>query len=121
MDGVVLAAGEGTRMRPLTAEKPKSLVEVAGQPLLSHGFDALLSVGVERLVVVVGYRGDDIVDHYGDSYRETPIEYVTQADQLGTAHALQRAMPVVEAPFVVLHGDNVCRANLEAVVERHCE
>src|SRR6056297_2856439 len=121
MDGVVLAAGEGTRMRPLTAEKPKSLVEVAGQPLLDHGFDALLSVGVERLVVVVGYRGRDIVDHYGDSYRGAPVEYVEQTDRQGTAHALQQAMPVVEAPFVVLHGDNVCRANLGRVVERHRE
>ena len=121
MDGVVLAAGEGTRMRPLTAEKPKSLVEVAGQPLLDHGFDALLSVGVEQLVVVVGYRGRDIVDHYGDSYRGTPVEYVEQADRLGTAHALQQAIPAVEAPFVVLHGDNVCRTNLGRVVERHRE
>jgi len=121
MDGVVLAAGEGTRMEPLTAEQPKALVTVAGRPLLSHGFDALLSVGVSRLVVVVGYRGDDIPEYYGDSYRETPIEYVSQADQLGTAHALQRAIPVGGAPFVVLHGDNVCRANLEAVVERHRE
>jgi len=121
MDAIVLAAGEGTRMGPLTSEQPKALVTVAGQPLLAHGFDALLSVGVSRLVVVVGYRGDDIVDCYGNSYRETPIEYVEQADQLGTAHALQRAMPAVEAPFVVLHGDNVCRANLGAVVERHRE
>jgi len=121
MDGVVLAAGEGTRMRPLTAEQPKALVTVAGQPLLSHGFDALLSVGVERVVVVVGYRGDDIVAHYGDSYRGIPIEYVDQPEQLGTAHALAQALPAVEAPFVVLNGDNVCRANLGAVVERHRE
>ncbi|MBX0288124.1 NTP transferase domain-containing protein [Halomicroarcula sp. F28] len=121
MDGVALAAGKGTRMGPLTAARPKALVTVAGQPLLAHGFDALLSLGVSRLVVVVGYRGRDILDHYGDSYRGIPIEYVDQAEQLGTAHALQRAVPVVGAPFVVLHGDNVCRANLQCVVERHRE
>lgn len=108
-------------MRPLTAEQPKALVTVAGQPLLSHGFDALLSVGVERVIVVVGYRGGDIIDHYGDSYRGTPIEYVEQPERLGTAHALQQAMPVIEAPFVVMNGDNVCRANLGSVVERHRE
>jgi len=119
MDAVVLAAGEGTRMRPLTAEQPKALVTVAGQPLLSHGFDALLSVGSSRFVVVVGYRGRDIVDHYGDSYRGIPVEYVEQSDRLGTAHALAQAIPAVEAPFVVLNGDNVCRANLGRVVERH--
>ena len=121
MDGVILAAGEGTRMRPLTTDRPKALVTVAGQPLLAHAFDALLSVGVDRFVVVVGYRGSDIVDRYGDSYRGTSIEYVEQAEQRGTAHALEQALPLVEAPFVVLHGDNVCRANLETVVERHRE
>ncbi|WP_262174830.1 nucleotidyltransferase family protein [Haloarcula laminariae] len=121
MDGVVLAAGEGTRLRPLTAQQPKALVTVAGRPLLSYAFDALLSVGVDRLAVVVGYRGDDIVAHYGDSYRDTPVEYVEQAEQLGTAHALRQAMPAVEAPFVVMNGDNVCRANLDSVVERHRE
>jgi len=121
MDGVVLAAGEGTRMRPLTADRPKALVEVAGQPLLEHAFDALLSVGVDRLVVVVGYRGEDILARYGDGYHETPVECVEQAERLGTAHALAQALPAVEPPVVVLNGDNVCRANLDAVVTRHHE
>ncbi|MFC6756456.1 MULTISPECIES: NTP transferase domain-containing protein [Haloarcula] len=78
MNGVVLAAGEWTRRGPLTDEQSKALVTVAGQPLLSHGFDALLSVGVSQLVVV-GYRGDDIVDRYGDSYRETDTAARTSA------------------------------------------
>ena len=121
MDGVVLAAGEGTRMRPLTADRPKGLVEVAGQPLLTHCFDTLLSVGVDRLVVVVGYRGDDIVSRYGDQYRDAPIAYVRQDDRLGLAHALEQARPAVDGTFVVLNGDNVCRANLAAAVERHRE
>jgi len=119
MDGVVLAAGEGTRMGPLTADQPKALVTVAGQPLVEHVFDALLSVGVDRFVVVVGYHGAAIVERYGDGYRETPIQYAEQTDRLGTAHALARAIPAVDAPFVVANGDNVCRANLDAVVERH--
>lgn len=121
MDGVVLAAGEGTRMRPLTAERPKALVEVAGQPLLEYSFDALLSVGVDRLVVVIGYMGGRIRERYGDSYRGTPVRCAEQPDQLGTAHALREAMPAVNAPLVVMNGDNVCRANLGAVVDRHRE
>ena len=106
-------------MGPLTADQPKALVTVAGQPLLEHVFDALLSVGVDRFVIVVGYRGRAIVDRYGDGYRETPIRYAEQTDRLGTAHALARAIAAVDAPFVVANGDNVCRANLDAVVERH--
>ncbi|MBX0295345.1 nucleotidyltransferase family protein [Haloarcula nitratireducens] len=121
MDGVVLAAGQGTRMRPLTERRPKGLVEVAGKPLLSYAFDALLSVGCDRLVVVVGYRGDDIVAHYGESYRERPLVYVEQAERLGTAHALRQTLPVDGSPIVVMNGDNVCRANLDAVVRRHRE
>lgn len=121
MDGVILAAGEGTRMRPLTAERPKALVEVAGTPLLEHALDTLLGVGVDRVVVVVGYRGDDIRERYGDSYRETPLRYVEQAERLGTVHALGQAMPTVDAPLVVMNGDNVCRANLGAVLSRHRE
>ncbi|WP_336329367.1 MULTISPECIES: nucleotidyltransferase family protein [unclassified Haloarcula] len=121
MDGVVLAAGEGTRMRPLTADKPKGLVEVAGKPLLTHCFDTLLSVGVDRLVVVIGYRGDDIVARYGERYRDTPIAYVRQDEQLGLAHALEQARSAVDGTFVVLNGDNVCRANLDGAIERHRE
>ncbi|MCJ0620066.1 nucleotidyltransferase family protein [Haloarcula hispanica] len=121
MDGFVLAAGEGTRMRPLTADKPKGLVEVAGKPLLTHCFDTLLSVGVDRLVVVIGYRGDDIVAHYGEQYRDTPIAYVRQDEQLGLAHALEQARTAVDGTFVVLNGDNVCRANLDGAIEHHLE
>lgn len=121
MDGVVLAAGAGTRMRPLTADRPKGLVEVAGDPLLTHCFDTLLSVGVDRIVVVIGYCGDDIVARYGEEYRDVPVEYVRQDDQLGLAHALEQAWPAVDGTFVVLNGDNVCRANLADVIDRHTE
>jgi glucose-1-phosphate thymidylyltransferase len=119
MDGVVLAAGEGTRMRPLTADTPKALVPVAGEPLLSYAFDSLVSVGVDRLIVVIGYRGEDIAEYYGDSYHDTPIRYVEQSKQLGTAHALKQALPIAEPPVVLMNGDNICRANLHAVVARH--
>lgn len=108
-------------MRPLTDEQPKGLVEVAGEPLLTHCFEALLSVGVDRLIVVVGYRGDDIVAHYGERYRDVPVEYVRQEERLGLAHALERAAHAVEGTFVVMNGDNVCRANLREVAVRHRE
>lgn len=106
-------------MRPLTADRPKALVEVAGEPLLTHGFETLRSLGTDRIVVVIGYRGDDVVARYGDSYRDVSLDYVRQDEQLGTAHALRQALPIADAPFVVLNGDNVCRANLDDVVARH--
>jgi len=121
MHAVVPAAGEGTRLRPLTADRPKGLVEVAGELLLTHVFNSLAGLGVSGIVVVVGYRGDEIRDRYGDSFEGTPITYVRQDERRGLAHALLRAEPRVEGDFVSFNGDNVCRANLGAVVERHRE
>lgn len=121
MQGVVLAAGEGTRLESRTADKPKGLVEVAGRPLLDHCFSALASIGVDELVVVVGYHAEAIIDRYGDVYEDIPITYVHQRERLGLAHALLQAEPYVDDDFVLLNGDNVLRANLEAVLERHRE
>ncbi|PSQ36390.1 UTP--glucose-1-phosphate uridylyltransferase [Halobacteriales archaeon SW_10_66_29] len=121
MQGVVPAAGEGTRLRPLTAERPKGLVEVAGKPLLTHVFEALSPLGVEEIVVVVGYRGDAIREHYGDSVDGVPLTYATQDRRRGLAHALLQAEPHVDGDVVVLNGDNVVRANLRTVVARHRE
>jgi glucose-1-phosphate thymidylyltransferase len=119
MDAVVLAAGEGTRLRPLTEERPKGLVEVAGRPLLTHCFDALVDLGVDELVVVVGYRKADIMDHYDDEYRGVPITYVHQREQLGLAHALLQAESQIDDDFVMVNGDNVFCADLAAVVDYH--
>lgn len=121
MQGVVPAAGEGTRMRPLTAERPKGLVEVAGQPLLTHVFETLTALNVRELVVVVGYRGEQIREHYGDTFDGVPIQYVTQQSRDGLADALLTAEPKVTDEFVLLNGDNVIRANVAELVDRHRE
>lgn len=87
MDGLVFAAGEGTRPRPLTDDTPKPLLTVGGRPILTHCLDTLVDLDVDRLVIVVGYRGDAIVDPYGDEFRG-PIEYARQENRSGMAHAL---------------------------------
>lgn len=121
MQAVVLAAGEGTRLRPLTAEKPKALVEVAGKPLLTHCFETLIELDADELVSVVGYEGDRIVERYGDSFAGVPITYERQDERLGMAHALLRARPSVEGSFMCMDGDCVIRADLRPLVERQRE
>lgn len=121
MQGVVPAAGEGTRMRPLTAEQPKGLVEVAGKPLLTHVFEQLTAVAVSELIVVVGYRGDQIREHYGDAFEGTPITYVQQQSRDGLADGVCAAAGAIETDFVLLNGDNVIRANTEELAARHRE
>ncbi len=116
MQAVVPAAGEGTRMRPLTADRPKGLVAVGDRPLLAHVFDALLKLEIDRTVVVVGYRGERIVDHFGARYRDMALEYVTQPEPRGLADAVWQAREGIDGAFVVLNGDNVFLDSIEPVL-----
>ncbi|MFB6283949.1 MAG: sugar phosphate nucleotidyltransferase [Halobacteria archaeon] len=119
MKAVVLAAGEGTRLRPRTETIPKPLVEVNGKPILSHCFDSLLETGITDAVVVVGYRKSDIVGRYDDSYRGMDLEYVEQEARKGLAHAVLTAECKIDSDFVVVNGDNVYRGNLPEAVTVH--
>lgn len=119
MQAVVPAAGEGRRLRPLTANRPKGLVPVSGRPLLAHCFDALVELGVTEIVTVVGYRGDQIVEHFGDSYRGTPLRYVEQEGPNGLADAVLQAETFLDGDFVQLNGDNVLDVDLRPFVDHH--
>ncbi|AUX09558.1 UDP-N-acetylglucosamine pyrophosphorylase/Glucosamine-1-phosphate N-acetyltransferase [Halalkaliarchaeum desulfuricum] len=108
MQTVVLAAGKGTRMRPLTESRPKPMLPVAGRPLVEHTVDAAVEAGASRLVIVVGYRGELLRKHFGDSHRGVPIAYEEQSTQRGTADAVAQATPSLDNdPFVVLNGDSL--------------
>ena len=107
MQAVILAAGEGTRMRPLTETVPKPMLPVADRPLAAHTADAAVTAGAERLVFVIGYGGDRVRDHFGDEYRGVPVAYAIQEEQLGTAHAAAAAREHLDGDFVVLNGDDL--------------
>jgi glucose-1-phosphate thymidylyltransferase len=119
MQAIVPAAGEGTRLRPLTNDRPKGLVEVAGQPILTHVFESLRAAGIDEIVVIVGYRGDDIVEYYGDGFRGVPLTYAWQDEQLGLGHAVLAAAESVSGDVVVWNGDNVGDVDLTGLIERH--
>jgi glucose-1-phosphate thymidylyltransferase len=121
MKAVVLAAGKGTRLQPLTDDLPKALVKIDGKPLLTHCLDELVSLDAEEFVIVVGYRQRQIIDYYGNSYDGVPITYVHQEEPAGLAHALLQAEPKIEEDFMLMLGDNVFRGNLDAVVQRQRE
>jgi len=121
MQAVVLAAGKGTRLQPLTEDKPKVLVEVNGTPLIEDVFDNLIDAGADDLVVVVGYKAEQIIDRFGDAYRDVPITYAHQREQLGLAHAILQAEPHIDGPFMLMLGDNIFRGNLGDVTNRQQE
>ncbi|ERH04304.1 MAG: UDP-N-acetylglucosamine diphosphorylase/glucosamine-1-phosphate N-acetyltransferase, partial [Halorubrum sp. J07HR59] len=117
MYGVVLAAGRGTRMRPLTDYRPKPLLPVGQSTLLEQVFEAAFGV-VDEFVVVIGYRGSAIQDAVGETYRGRPVTYVTQENPQGTAHAVAQADPIVDDDFLVLNGDVLVDTSLpEALAE----
>ncbi|MCU4973210.1 sugar nucleotidyltransferase [Halobacteria archaeon AArc-m2/3/4] len=121
MKAVVLAAGKGTRLRPLTEDKPKGMVEVDGKPILTHCLDRLVDLGATEFVVVVGYLKEKIIEHYGDEYRGVGITYCHQREQQGLAHALLTVEEHIDDDFMLILGDNVFEANLEDVVRRQQE
>ena len=106
MKAVILAAGEGTRMRPLTAARPKVMLPIANKPMMEHSVDAAIQAGIRDFVIITGYREDSIKDYFGDgSGKGISIEYVHQDSQLGTANAIGYAKEHVDGRFVVLNGD----------------
>ncbi|PSQ15404.1 glucose-1-phosphate thymidylyltransferase [Halobacteriales archaeon QS_8_69_26] len=108
MQTVVLAAGRGAGMRPLTDRRPKPMLPVGDRPLLAHVLDAAVGAGAERFVVVVGFEADAIRDHFGDEYRGVAIDYAVQQRRRATADAVLSAREHLEpAPFVVLNGDTL--------------
>ncbi len=105
MQAVILAAGKGLRQRPLTTTRPKPLLEIGGTTILGHTLDALDGL-VEEVILVIGYRGEDIIKRFGSSYKSLRITYVQQVRSLGTGGALLAAKSKLHQKFLVLNGDD---------------
>ncbi|MEM7821320.1 MAG: sugar phosphate nucleotidyltransferase [Candidatus Aenigmatarchaeota archaeon] len=109
MKAVILAAGEGKRMRPLTFTRPKPLLRVANKPILHHTLEQIKKVGIDEVIVVVGYMWEQIKNYFGEEFQGIKINYVLQKEQLGTGHALLQAKDLLrnEEKFLVLYGDDI--------------
>ncbi|RDI69630.1 bifunctional sugar-1-phosphate nucleotidylyltransferase/acetyltransferase [Halopelagius longus] len=106
MQTVVLAAGVGSRMGPLTEERPKPMLPVAGRPLVAHTVESAVEAGASEIVLVVGYRSEDVREYFGEEYAGVPVRYAVQEEQRGTADAVKSALAVLDdGPFAVLNGD----------------
>lgn len=106
MQAVILAAGKGLRLRPFTENHPKPLIEISGQPLLEHTLSALPDE-VTEIIIVIGYLGEQIQEHFGDNFGTKSIKYVTQTELLGTGDALLQAKPLLDRQFLVVNGDDL--------------
>lgn len=107
MQAVILAAGKGTRMRPLTYEIPKPMVPVKGKPILEYIIRSLPDA-IDEIIIVVGYLGYHIEEYFGSEFDNKKIKYVEQEELLGTAHALHCAKDYLrDGKFLVCMGDNL--------------
>ena len=117
---VVLAAGRGTRMRELTAELPKPMIEVRGKPVLQHIIEGLRDARIDQLLLIIGYRADAVRDFFGDGSRyNIAIQYKTQTVQDGTGRVVELARDfVTDHAFILAYGDIlVAPANYKRLVD----
>jgi len=118
MQAVILAAGEGIRLRPLTLDRPKPLIKIEGKTLLEHNLDQLISL-VDEVVIVIGYKGGMIKDYIGDEYQSMKIRYVEQKEQLGTGHALMQVDKFIKGKFLLLMADDLYSKDDISVCAEH--
>jgi dTDP-glucose pyrophosphorylase len=104
---VLLAAGRGTRMREMTAELPKPMLEVRGKTVLQHILDGLRDAGVRRFLIIVGYHAETVRNFFGDGSRsDLHIQYATQIVQDGTGRVVNLARNFTgDSPFILSYGD----------------
>ncbi|OGM99310.1 MAG: hypothetical protein A2817_00465 [Candidatus Yanofskybacteria bacterium RIFCSPHIGHO2_01_FULL_39_8b] len=116
MQAIILAAGKGKRLRPLTLKIPKPLVHLAGKPLLEHTFNELPD-NITEVILVVGHRADQIKKHFGSYFNGKKIKYVKQMAQKGTFHALRVAKKLLDKNFLVLMADDIyTKKDLESLI-----
>jgi len=107
MKAVILAAGEGKRLRPITSSRPKPMILISGKPLLEHTILSLKSAGIKEILLIVGYKEEHIRNYFGDGTKyNLSIDYITQGKYMGTAHATGYAKDFVKNDsFLLLYGD----------------
>jgi len=106
LKAIILAAGEGSRMRPLTYARPKVMLPIANKPILEHLLIEARKAGIGEFVFIVGYHDEQVRDYFGNGEKwGVTIDYCTQKKQLGTADALKMTEGLVDGNFLVMNGD----------------
>jgi bifunctional UDP-N-acetylglucosamine pyrophosphorylase/glucosamine-1-phosphate N-acetyltransferase len=121
MKAVLLAAGEGVRLLPVTEKRPKHLIRIGGKPILEHCLDALKSNGINEVLIITHYKGDAISEYFGNGSKiGLKIEYVDQKEVLGTGNAASLAEPFAADEFLLVYGDLLFSAEaVKTVIETY--
>lgn len=121
MKAVVMAGGEGSRLRPLTSRRPKPLVPVAGRPVMHHIVELLARHGITEVISTLHYLADEIESYFGDgTHFGVQMRYVVEDTPLGTAGAVKLAQDYIgQDDFLIISGDAMTDIDLTALIERH--
>ncbi len=120
---MILAAGRGQRMMPLTKEQPKPMLKILGKPLIEHHIDALKQAGITNIVINLAWQGDKIVEYFGDGSRiGVSIEYSYEPEGgLETAGGIIAALPLLTEQFLVVNGDIFTDYDFSSLTQLHLE
>lgn len=120
MDALILAAGDGTRLSPLTKDKPKPMIKIYGVPILERALHVLKNVGVKRAVIIIGYKGKAIRDYFGDAWNGIKIIYKTNDHyEDGILKSAIKGKDVLHKRFIFLCGDTIPdEASLKLALEK---
>jgi len=122
MIGFILAAGEGSRLRPYTAHVPKPMIDVFGRPILEYNVRAMVRAGIERIIINTHFHADVIRAHFGDGRAfGAEITYSHESALRGTSGALVPMRDELDRTMLVVYGDNLTDCPLAAIVARHRE
>jgi mannose-1-phosphate guanylyltransferase len=122
MKAIVLAGGQGMRLRPLTDDRPKALIEVGGRPISEYQLDWLAKeANVEEVVFACGYKWEKLQEHFGKSYKGVSVAYSAEDVPLGTGGAIKKALSAgpLEGSLLVANGDIITDLPLGRMVEAH--
>lgn len=118
---IILAGGQGTRLRPLTDSTPKPLLRVGGKPVLELIIQQLRTYGFQKLFISVNYKGSQIEEYFGDgTHQDVAIEYLREPEPLGTAGPLA-LLPAQDKPCLIINGDLLTSVRLDRMLDFHQE
>jgi NDP-sugar pyrophosphorylase family protein len=117
MKAVIAAAGCGSRMGTLTADRPKGLIPINGTPLLEHVLKSVVEIDPTEIIIVTGYEGAAIQQRIGTEYKDYDVCYVTQEPRRGLADAFRQAAPRIDQSFLALNCDTLFSDSLEPLID----
>lgn len=120
MKAIILAGGLGERLRPLTDNIPKPLLQVKGKPIIEHAVNNFRKYGIKDIILSIGYNADKIISYFGDGSKlGVKITYCIEDKPLGTGGAIKEASKNIKETFIAINGDNLSDFNWKEIIEFH--